>query len=155
MKLSDLKVGDVLKCSKIFGSTIFEPTIFVLSRTIDVAHYAFGEKNEGEIIHITIYGYRLFKNLKRRNKSEKFNLNNITPEEILSDCYEVKNTTFEKIDIKDLPLYIDLPKTKWFERALNKEMYGHGRSIYNHMMEILKNGILSTGVKPYGKLQTS
>lgn len=149
MKLSDLKVGDVLKCSKIFG-----PTIFVLSRTIDVAHYAFGEKNEGEIIHITIDGYRLFKNLERRNKSEKFNLNNITPEEILNDCYEIKNTIFEKIDIKDLPLYIDLPKTKWFERALNREMYGHGNSIYNHMMEILKNGIPSTGVKPYEKLQT-
>ncbi|OQX82247.1 MAG: hypothetical protein B6D53_04900 [Candidatus Omnitrophica bacterium 4484_49] len=142
MKLSTLKVGDVLKISK----KIFKkPKILVLSGVIDIERLS--SRKEGKIIYFNIKGYKL---LKDNSGDETFYLNRITPEEVLNDFYELEKAEIEKIDIKELPLFINWPITKWFGRALNKEMYGHGESIYDYLMKTLRNDISSNAARISG-----
>ena len=109
MKLSTLKVGNLLNFDAKFKSTII-----IVSDTI----YIEKRDSTNEIVYFSIQCYKLFKD---HTHKENFPLNRITPEEVLNDNYDVDLNPF---DPKDLPLYINEPKTKWFDRAMHKSIRG-------------------------------
>ncbi len=129
MKLSPLKVGSVLSFkSKTLRNYYF--FYIVLTDTIQITKPV---DKEDEIIFFSINAYKLF-----GESDIKFPLCRITPQEVLDDEYPLPNWNITPYNIKNLPLLINEPnKTKWFERALNTELRGHGNSLYKLLNSII------------------
>lgn len=125
MKLSTLKVGDLLKFHNI--NPLLCSPIIIVSDTF------YMEKNvdTNEIVYFNIKCYRIFKDYTHK---ETFNLNRMTPEEVLNDNYDANLTPF---DPKDLPLYINEPKTKWFDIAMQNTIRGYGTTLHDRMLSFL------------------
>ncbi len=126
MKLSNLKTGDILKYN--FVPDSLPPVIFVLSDTILMT---WNENNE--LLYLEIVGYKLFKSNKK-----KFSLNRITIQDVLDDNYILEKNTIERVDIKDLPLYIDNEKTVWFDRCLKGTIRSYGSNLSKQLKDIVE-----------------
>ena len=123
MKLSDLYVGDVLKVQDI-------TTFYIV-----VTSVVWIESLKEEIKYLTIECKRL--TTGGRFVSHNYKLNRITPDEVLSDHYDVPK--IKKVSNDDLALIINDPHTIWYERALKQEIKGQGLSVYEHLIRILKD----------------
>ncbi len=138
MKLSNLRTGDILKVS-----CKYDDFYIVLS---DMITYETNTETN-KIVYMTIVCHKLFKggqdgSLIKYNL--KYNLNKITPQEILNDEYPPLASSIgekmEKVDRKELPLLIGLPnKTIWFRRTINNEIRGTGSELHKRMLDILYN----------------
>lgn len=126
MKLSSLKVGDILEIT-----TRLFPIYFVLTNEVFMEHRIEGDQRR--LLFFTIRGYKIIK----RGPKEKFDLNRITPDEVLKDEYAIENCRIYPQE--HLPLLInENNKTIWFERIFKGEIKDTGRQIYPILKECVE-----------------